>query len=120
MVTEMFPLVRRDALPEDSTYIDDGCEVAPSCLSCPLLVCRYDRPAGLRSLRSEARMDLAAEFRSKGYSANGTAVAMELSKRQVYRLWATARQRNGDIGLSEVETNRGIVVLMGECSNGRA
>ena len=120
MVTEMLRLVRRDALPEDSTYFDDGCDISPSCLACPLIKCRYDRPAGLRSIRAEARMVRATKLRGLGYTADSTAGVLGLSRRQVLRFWATARQQAGDIGLYEVKTNRGIVVLMGDSNDGRA
>ena len=34
--------MRADAYPEGVKYPDTGCEVAPSCLSCPLEVCIHD------------------------------------------------------------------------------
>ncbi len=41
---------RSDALPEHAQYRDDGCDVHPHCLTCPLPRCRYDEPGGLRSV----------------------------------------------------------------------
>lgn len=35
--------IRREALPEHATYRDTGCDLAPSCLSCPFVHCRYDK-----------------------------------------------------------------------------
>ena len=35
--------VRREALPEYANYQDVGCSLAPSCLSCPFVRCRYDK-----------------------------------------------------------------------------
>ena len=35
--------VRREALPEYANYKDTGCDLAPSCLSCPFVRCRYDK-----------------------------------------------------------------------------
>lgn len=37
---------RNGALPEDTVYLDDGCDIHPHCLTCPLPVCRYDVPGG--------------------------------------------------------------------------
>ena len=36
--------IRREALPEYANYKDTGCDLAPSCLSCPFARCRYDKP----------------------------------------------------------------------------
>ncbi len=36
--------IRREALPEYANYRDTGCDLAPSCLSCPFVRCRYDKP----------------------------------------------------------------------------
>jgi len=33
---------RTDALPEHIAYQDEGCSVSPTCLNCPLPVCKYD------------------------------------------------------------------------------
>jgi hypothetical protein len=41
----VLPLVRRDTLPEHAAYRDTGCELAPSCLRCPLRRCQYDEPS---------------------------------------------------------------------------
>ena len=46
--------VRTDALPEHITYQDTGCELAPSCLTCPLERCQYDDPVGARKLLERA------------------------------------------------------------------
>ena len=42
--------IRRDALPEYVDYRDTGCELAPSCLNCPFIRCRYDYSDGIRGL----------------------------------------------------------------------
>lgn len=66
----MTTLVRRDTLPDGVDYPDDGCDIAPSCLNCPLPVCKWDYPgvtgnnvkrAWHRNIRTEAiRRDRAA------------------------------------------------------------
>jgi len=41
---QLFPKVRgtRGERPENYFVDDDGCEYSPSCLQCPLPVCKYD------------------------------------------------------------------------------
>ena len=38
----------KDRLPEFIPYKDDGCDISPSCLQCPLPKCRYDDPGWFR------------------------------------------------------------------------
>ena len=40
------PLI--DRLPEFTAFRDQGCDLHPSCLSCPLPRCRYDDPGWLQ------------------------------------------------------------------------
>ena len=50
--------VRREALPEYAHYHDTGCDLAPSCLSCPFVRCRHDYPDGIRGmLREDGRQN---------------------------------------------------------------
>ena len=39
------PRVRRDMLPDYADYRDTGCDLAPSCLRCPMRRCQYDEPS---------------------------------------------------------------------------
>ena len=48
-------LVRADALPEQVEYRDQGCDLFPSCLHCPLPRCRYDEPGGARAMLNRIR-----------------------------------------------------------------
>ena len=120
MVTEMLRLVRRDALPEDSTYLDDGCNIAPSCLACPMVRCRYDFPQGLETIRDQTRVNRTMQLRDLGYLNGEIADMMQSSVRSVYRRLATSRQQSADARLYEVHENRGIVVLIGDSNYGRA
>jgi len=51
---QVFPKVRgtRGEKLEDYSVDDDGCEYSPSCLQCPLLVCKYDGPVGVAPINS--------------------------------------------------------------------
>ena len=117
---ETLRLVRKDALPEDSHYYDDGCEVSPSCLTCYLVKCRYDYPQGLKTVRHQAQVDRTAYLRGLGYACDVIADLMQSSVRSVHRRLATARHQSADTRLSEVSANSGIVVLIGESSYGTA
>jgi hypothetical protein len=52
---EALPRVRRDMLPERMRYADTGCELARSCLRCPLPRCQYDEPGSVRGWLNLAR-----------------------------------------------------------------
>ena len=117
MVTEL-PFVRRDALPENSHYYDDGCDLHPYCLTCPFAKCRYDHTQGLMTMRWEARVARAVELRGLDYTAAGAAAVMGTTQRSVFRMWATARKRRCDAMPLKVKSNSGILVLIGESSYG--
>jgi hypothetical protein len=73
-----------DHLPENTHYRDDGCEISPRCLECPLPQCRYDLPpkrAGALMREAELRRLLA-----DGLTADQAAAQMGVSRRTVFRL----------------------------------
>src|SRR5712692_3597465 len=78
--------VRADALPEHTRYRDDGCEVSPSCMSCPLPRCRYDEPGGLRGLVNSYRDGQMLELRLKGAPVEALAERFGVSRRTVFRI----------------------------------
>ena len=80
-------LVRvRDTRPDlyDTSYIDNGCRVAPHCLSCPLAVCIYDVPE--RSQRGKMRLDEINELLATGLTAVSVAARLNISVRTIFRL----------------------------------
>lgn len=77
---------RRDALPEHRDWTDRGCEVSPTCLGCPLAVCRYDHPNGVVGLRAEERRARTRELKEAGAAADEVAEALGCSLRTVFRL----------------------------------
>ncbi len=89
------PLVeRRDALPEHITYRDEGCELAPRCLECPLPRCKYDEPGGARRLRVETRDEaLVAAWRRERLSVNELAHRYGISRRSVFRILKGAKRQ---------------------------
>lgn len=78
--------VREDALPEHTQYRDEGCEISPSCLRCPLPRCRYDEPGGIRSLLAEYRDREILRLRAEGWSVDDLARRFHVSRRSVFRI----------------------------------
>ncbi|MBI4219384.1 MAG: hypothetical protein HY682_04510 [Chloroflexi bacterium] len=84
--------VRSDTLPENSTYRDDGCDVSPTCLKCPLPVCKYDDPEFLRRTSRNARDEaILAARHSEGRSVAALAVRFGVSTRTVHRVLQAER-----------------------------
>ncbi|MDZ4278856.1 MAG: helix-turn-helix domain-containing protein [Dehalococcoidia bacterium] len=87
--------VRADALPEHLDYRDGGCDLAPSCLRCPLERCRYDAPGGARRLLQAPRDDALRRRREEGIAIDALAAEFSVSRRSVFRILARGRARNG-------------------------
>ena len=78
--------VRADALPEFTRYRDDGCDIHPTCLSCPLPRCRYEEPGGLRALLNAYRDRQIVRLREKGVPVDDLAGRFSVSRRTVFRV----------------------------------
>lgn len=73
-------------LPENTSYADTGCELAPSCLKCPLHLCKYDDPEWGKAA-SIARRDIDIVNKHKmGMKAAKIATEVDASIRTVYRV----------------------------------
>lgn len=81
---------RADALPEHFTYTDDGCDLAPRCLECPLRMCRYDVPlGGGRRLLNELRdREIVRLHRDERFTVDALAVRYRVSQRTIFRVLA--------------------------------
>lgn len=75
----------QDLLPEFIRYQDDGCDLFPSCLNCPLPRCRYDEP-GRKQMRKEFRNERMLQLHSEGKGIAELAQRFGVSKRTVYRI----------------------------------
>jgi hypothetical protein len=82
---------RRDALPEHTSYTDSGCDIHVSCLTCPLVRCRYDEPGGARKLLSDERDRTILELRREGRPISAIATRFGVSRRTVFRVLAHSR-----------------------------
>lgn len=87
--------VRADALPEHQEYRDGGCELAPCCLRCPLVRCRYDEPGGARRLLLGSRDEALQQRREEGAGIDELAREFGLSRRSVFRVLARGRNGSG-------------------------
>lgn len=85
---QLLPVVRSDVLPDGANWSDDGCEKSPSCLSCPLEICKYDQPHSDRERRNRYIFDL----RKRGSSINEICRQFKMSSRTVARIM----QRGGE------------------------
>jgi len=75
-----------DLPPEYCHYRDEGCELADSCLGCPLPVCIYEEPGGKRRLLKKQRdRKMARLFTEEGKGAKELAQIFDVSQRTVQR-----------------------------------
>ena len=77
-----------DLLPEQVSWRDEGCELFPSCLNCPLPGCIEEEPRGKQRLRMLARARRMAELRRDGKSIKEIAELFGVTKRTVQRALA--------------------------------
>lgn len=86
-------LARQDALPEHVDYRDRGCDLFPSCLSCPLPRCRYDEPGGVRAMLNRVRDREIRRMRfDDGVPINEIGRRFQVSRRTVFRALEAGRR----------------------------
>lgn len=81
------PIRQRDDYPELIEYRDEGCDLAPACLSCPFDVCRYDMRSGQPSRVPRTVI----EEQRVGASRHELATKYRVTTRQISRILAKAR-----------------------------
>lgn len=80
---------------EDFIYPDNGCDIAPKCLECPLEACKYDGPEGAeaaRRYRLAQRLEAMQSLSDQGLTSDDLADKMGISKRHLYRLKALVKE----------------------------
>ncbi len=87
------PRVRGDTLPEETRYRDDGCDIHPNCLTCPLPRCRYEEPGGLRGLINDYRDRQIVALREQGMEVPELSEQFDVSRRTVFRIIGNASHR---------------------------
>lgn len=75
-----------DRLPEQTRYRDEGCELHPTCLGCPLPQCRYDDPGGRQFGPRRHRDREVRRLHDQGLSVFEIAHRFGISVRTVYRI----------------------------------
>ncbi len=75
-------LPRKDLLEH---YQDEGCELAPSCLNCPLPYCVEDMPRGRQRQRKEIRNREIFRSYTQGEGVKQIAQRFRVSQRTVQR-----------------------------------
>ena len=98
------PVVHRQRSPRSQGFFkDDGCEVAPACLDCPLSQCKLDDPDWYRYWRLRTKQLLMGqEIERDGLTIEEAAVRFRITDRQVFRIkrWcrlAAKRLTTGDL-----------------------
>jgi hypothetical protein len=82
-----------DGLPEYTIYRDDGCHVAPACLSCPLAACIYDHKLSQVRQKRRQRNNRIRALARGGWSSARLAEQFSLSAAQVRRIRGPRRKR---------------------------
>src|SRR3989442_15106592 len=83
---KQFPRVRGGSLPGRAGYHDDGCEIHPQCLTCPLPRCRYDEPGGLKGMLNGLRGRGIVALKSRGVAVEEIAGTFGVSRRRGFRV----------------------------------
>jgi hypothetical protein len=84
---DVLPLVRKDSLPDKARYPDGGCELAMSCLRCPLPRCQYDEPNSVRRWLMAARdREIAVLRRRHDVPVDALARTYGLTRRSIFRI----------------------------------
>ena len=87
----MFETVE-DLLPEHVRYRDEGCDLFPSCLNCPLPHCRYDG-AERRQVAKELRNEVVVRLHNEGNTIRELAGRYRVSARTIYRIVRRSDER---------------------------
>ena len=86
------PRQRRIAEPRSQIYQDTGCEVAGSCLQCPLSRCKFDDMEWFAKYRRMARdLRMAAIIHGEGLSVVQAAERFSITPRTVLRVLRRCR-----------------------------
>ena len=81
-----------DQGPEYYHYEDTGCEVSPSCLSCPLPQCKYDDPVCFQRHRRLARdLNVWNTMQAESLTADEAAQRFSVTVRTIFRITRRCR-----------------------------
>jgi hypothetical protein len=81
-----------DTIPEMTRYRDDGCDIHPACLTCPLPRCRYDEPYDpLENQRRERNLAIWRAYCEDRLSVADLVVRFGVSRRTIHRVLQAER-----------------------------
>ena len=81
-----------DTVPEFFHYEDTGCEVSPSCLTCPLPQCKYDDPVWFQKYRRMSRdLKVWNTMQGEGLTADQAAERFSVTVRTIFRIMRRCR-----------------------------
>ncbi|MFC1914375.1 hypothetical protein ACFLXF_03790, partial [Chloroflexota bacterium] len=84
-----------DLPPEYCHYKDDGCELATSCLNCPMAQCVYDEPGGKqRQLKRLRDKEIVRLFSQESKGVRELALMFSLSDRTIQRALKNSLRRD--------------------------
>lgn len=111
---------RSNVLPEDSYYVDKGCEISPRCLECPLSICKDDVPGELAMVRRRMRDLQIIQYVTDGFKPTWIARVMGISRRTVHKVLESAEQHLTDsVQTRYTDTDIAIIVSTNGGDNGR-
>jgi AraC-like DNA-binding protein len=67
-------------------YQDEGCDLFPSCLNCPLSQCRYDEPGRRQKGKELRNKEMMRIHKKEGLRIRELADRFGVSKRTVHRI----------------------------------
>lgn len=83
--------VELDLPPEYCHYRDEGCELHPSCLRCPLPRCVYDEPGGKGQWHRNRRDQKLLMLHREGVDVPSLVRRFGITERTVYRILRRAK-----------------------------
>lgn len=102
---------RRTREPGLDYYADNGCEVARTCLECPLSRCKFDDMAWFTNYRRLARdFRIAAAIHSEGISIKEAALRFSLTPRTIFRVLNRCRNAMQELTPEEAEVFASLVL----------
>ena len=103
-VNAVVPNKRRIREPGIDHYSDNGCEVALTCLECPLSRCKFDDMAWFISYRRLARdFRIASAVHSEGLSISEAAQRFSVTTRTIFRVLNRCRRAMRELTPEEAE-----------------
>ena len=102
MVSSDIANPQTDTVPEFYPYEDTGCEVASSCLNCPLPQCRYDDPVWYQKNRRLAKdFQVFYIIKNERLTVEEAAGRFSVTARTIFRIIQRCREASplGDVQL---------------------